>query len=65
MMSRELGHSLRFAAAELAQQIFGLMFQLIEVGADRETAIGHDKPPSEWARGPLAWAKRRFAENRI
>jgi hypothetical protein len=36
----------RLAAADLAEEVFRLVTELVEVGADGEMALGHDKPPT-------------------
>ena len=48
------------AAMDLAQQIFRLVSELIEVGADRNVTIGHDGPPSERCPESARSGERRF-----
>jgi hypothetical protein len=45
-----------------AKKIFGLMVELIEIGADRQTAAGHDEPPSlrPWS---ARAGQRRFGDH--
>src|SRR6187402_878154 len=37
----------RILASHLAKQIFRLLSKLVEIGANGEMAVRHDKPPSE------------------
>jgi hypothetical protein len=46
MMFLKLRYRDRVAPPDGAEQVFGLVFELIEVGTDWKVTIGHDGPPS-------------------
>jgi hypothetical protein len=45
-MLLEIGDGGRIALAESAEQILGLVLELLEVGTDGKFTTGHDEPPS-------------------
>src|SRR5262245_35537140 len=46
MMFPQLCDRVRIALPDGMEQVFGLVFELIEVGTDGKVTIGHDGPPS-------------------
>jgi hypothetical protein len=46
VMFLKLRHRDRVALPDGVEQVFGLVFELIEVGTDWKVTIGHDGPPS-------------------
>jgi hypothetical protein len=61
MMLLEIGECGRIAVAEGPQQVFGLMFELIEGRTYGKSATGHDEPPSLAPVSAGNRRKRRFA----
>jgi hypothetical protein len=45
MIFLEFLHRGRISAVDLTQQVFGLVLELVEIGADGKTTVGHDEPP--------------------
>src|SRR5689334_14662966 len=57
MMLAQLRNRSSIAGVDLAQQVFGLVFELIEVGENRKMQIGHYGPP--WSLPGVRWFGRK------
>jgi hypothetical protein len=45
MIFLEFFHRGGIAVLDLAEQIFGLVLELLEIGTDGKTTVRHDEPP--------------------
>jgi hypothetical protein len=59
MIPRKLCRKSGVASMHGAEHVFGLVFELIEIRSDGKVTIGHDGPPSLYARSVIG-RKRRF-----
>jgi hypothetical protein len=45
MVLAQFGDRIRIAGVDGAKELLGLTVKLLQVGADRQAADGHDEPP--------------------